>query len=96
MLPYDKPVRLIGVFAFLAAFCEALSFYAAALYAYHLTGSVLAVAADLATIAPPPPEIPVDPINAEFLQSLQTGIAMIQQQFKGVKRNQAFRGRVGG
>ncbi len=51
MLPYDKPVRLIGVFAFLAAFCEALSFYAAALYAYHLTGSVLAVAAVMTAIA---------------------------------------------
>ena len=29
MLPYDKSVRLLGVFAFLVAFCEALSFYAA-------------------------------------------------------------------
>jgi MFS family permease len=43
MLPYDKSVRLLGVFAFLTAFCEALSFYAASLYAYALTGSVLAV-----------------------------------------------------
>ncbi len=43
MLPYDKSVRLLGVFAFLTAFCEALSFYAASLYAYALTSSVLAV-----------------------------------------------------
>jgi predicted MFS family arabinose efflux permease len=36
-------VRRLGLFAFLAAFCEALSFYAASLYAYQLTGSVVAV-----------------------------------------------------
>ncbi len=31
------------------------------------------VAADLAKIAPPPQEIPIDSVNAEFLQALQTG-----------------------
>jgi predicted MFS family arabinose efflux permease len=43
MLPSDTPVRLLGLFGFLAAFCEALAFYAASLYAYQLTGSVVAV-----------------------------------------------------
>lgn len=51
MLPYDKSVRLLGVFAFLAAFCEALSFYAASLYAYSLTGSVLVVSVVMTAIA---------------------------------------------
>src|SRR4029078_4508097 len=51
MLPYDKSVRLLGVFAFLTAFCEALSFYAASLYAYALTSSVLAVSVVMTAIA---------------------------------------------
>ncbi|MDX6377001.1 MAG: hypothetical protein QOE98_1304 [Gaiellaceae bacterium] len=51
MLPYDKPVRRLGVFAFLVAFCEALSFYAASLYAYALTGSVLVVSVVMTAIA---------------------------------------------
>jgi predicted MFS family arabinose efflux permease len=45
MLPSDTPVRLLGLFGFLAAFCEALAFYAASLFAYQLTGSVVAVSA---------------------------------------------------
>ena len=51
MLPYDKSVRRLGVFAFLVAFCEALSFYAASLYAYALTGSVLVVSVVMTAIA---------------------------------------------
>jgi MFS family permease len=51
MLPYDQPVRRLGVFAFLVAFCEALSFYAASLYAYALTGSVLVVSVVMTAIA---------------------------------------------
>jgi MFS family permease len=51
MLPYDIPARRLGVFAFLAGFCEALSFYAAALYAYALTGSVIAVSVVMAAVA---------------------------------------------
>jgi MFS family permease len=51
VLPYDKPVRRLGAFAFLAAFCEALSFYAAALYAYQLTGTVIAVATVMTAVA---------------------------------------------
>ncbi len=51
MLPSDTPVRRLGVFAFLASFCEALSFYAAALYAYQLTGSIVAVSGLMTAVA---------------------------------------------
>jgi MFS family permease len=51
MLPYDTAVRRLGLFAFFAAFCEALSFYAASLYAYALTGSVWVVSLLMTVIA---------------------------------------------
>jgi MFS family permease len=51
MLPSDKPVRRLGAFAFLAAFCEALGFYAASLYAYELTHSIIAVSIVMTAIA---------------------------------------------
>jgi MFS family permease len=51
MLPSDTSVRRLGVFAFLAAFCEALSFYAASLYAYELTGSILSVSIVMTAVA---------------------------------------------
>ena len=51
MLPYDKPVRRLGAFAFLAAFCEALSFFAASLYAYSITNSIIAVSIVMTAVA---------------------------------------------
>ncbi len=51
MLPSDTPVRRLGAFAFLAAFCEALGFYAASLYAYDLTGSIVSVSIVMTGIA---------------------------------------------